>query len=108
MKNQDFQHRLCKETQPGCVQGLRLLLAAGHMIAQHAEQVEIKMKQDKDGHMVFVASVIAIEWCRPSVMTGFGFGASLRLRSAPLRLDRESKGFSAASLVILNLLSSEP
>lgn len=72
------------------------------MITQHAEQVEIKMKQDKDGHMVFVA----IEWCRPSVMSGLALGPQTTFR--PLRLDRESKGFSAASLVILNLLSSEP
>lgn len=76
------------------------------MITQHAEQVEIKMKQDKDGRMVFVASVIAIGWSRPSVMTGLALRPQTTFR--PLRLDRESKGFSAASLVILNLLSSEP
>lgn len=56
-----FKNWLCKDNQPGCVQRLRLLLLEdSHLIIQHAEQLEIKIKQDKAGHMVFVTNVIAV------------------------------------------------
>lgn len=94
-QKEDFQQR----------EASRLPLADGHVISQHAEQVEIKMTQDQGAHMVFVVTVTAIGRCRRSVMTSLALG--LRL-CCPLRPHGESKGFSAASLLILNLLSSEP